>query len=71
MTIERVDYIAKTLAELIKLLDWDQGHTAMLVYLLNMAVAEADDLLRNAPRPADGGKSDRQATDNEPETGND
>lgn len=53
---ERIDYIAKTLAELVKMLDKDQGRTAMLVYLLNMALAEADDLSRRTRGEAGGSK---------------
>ena len=50
---QRVDYIAKVLADLIKLAQQDRDRTAMLVYLLTMALAEVDDLKRGANRNGD------------------
>ncbi|MCV3734974.1 hypothetical protein OCK02_02065 [Rhizobium sp. TRM96647] len=51
--LERIDYISKTLAELIKMIEKEEGRPAMLVYLLSMAMAEADYISRSIPRATD------------------
>lgn len=52
---ENIDRIAETLAELIKLAEEEakeSSRSAMLVYLLSLAMAEVDDLKRTFPEGA-------------------
>ncbi|MDR6759233.1 hypothetical protein J2Y48_004549 [Mycoplana sp. BE70] len=52
MQPKNIDHIARTLAELIKLAEEEtkeSSRSAMLVYLLSLAMAEADDLKRASP----------------------
>lgn len=55
MQPKNIDYIARALAELIKLAEEEtaeSSRSAMLIYLLSMAMAEADDLKRAYPDDA-------------------